>query len=113
MRLLNKSFIISMTVLFLFIGWQSQQTAESNELHEYACETCEKGQTGGAVWCDNCKVGYIDGIKVKCKSCFEGRTGKSIWCESCNAGYVDGKKIVCKGCFESKTKGTVCEVCKG
>ncbi len=77
-----KSFMVSIVILFLFVGYQSQQTAISSESDEHVCTACEKGQSG-----------------------------KTVWCESCNAGYVNSEKITCKGCFDSKTKGTICETC--
>ncbi len=112
MKIVVKSFLVSMTVLFLLIGYQSQQVLESSESKEHVCTACEKGNAGETVWCDSCNAGFVDGEMVKCKSCYEGKSGKNVWCGSCNAGYVDKEKITCKGCFESKTKGTVCEACQ-
>ncbi|MFQ5963838.1 MAG: hypothetical protein ACE5KZ_06100 [Candidatus Scalinduaceae bacterium] len=109
MRISVKSFVIAITILFLFIGYQSQQRVESRESHQHVCVACEKGQAGETVWCDSCNAGYIDGNMIKCKSCFDGKAGKVVWCDSCNVGYTNKSKITCKDCFD---KGTICEKCQ-
>ncbi|MGB0638210.1 MAG: hypothetical protein ACPGTU_02685 [Myxococcota bacterium] len=49
------------------------------------CESCTKGKSGEAVWCSHCKVGYVEGKKMKCEGCFNKATGKSDkGCESCS-----------------------------
>ncbi len=112
MNITVKSFVVSLFILFLFIGYQSQQIAESNESQKHVCTACEKGQAGETIWCDSCNAGFVKGNKVNCKSCFDGKSGENVWCQSCNVGYINSDKIECKGCFDAKINGTTCEICQ-
>ena len=78
---------------------------------EAAC-SCDKGKAGETVWCEACKVGYVDSDKTSCKDCFTGKSGDAVWCESCSAGYVEGKKTECKSCVKEAQDGTKCTECE-
>ncbi len=64
MKMIARFIIILITVVCLFIGYQSQQIIESGESQKHDCLTCDKGNSGETMWCSNCAVGYIDGKMV-------------------------------------------------
>ena len=49
--------------------------------------------------------------KPACESCAKGKSGEAVWCDHCGAGYVEGKKIKCEGCWKAKAEGTECTSC--
>ena len=57
------------------------------------------------------KACALKATSTACPACAKGKAGEAVWCDSCKVGYVDGKKIACKGCFVAKTGGPACEVC--
>lgn len=68
---------------------------------------------GKSGWCQDCKVGFIEGKEVKCQGCFNAMNSGGIgWCEGCNVGYIDGKKVKCKGCVDAKKSGGECKACQ-
>ena len=105
-----KYFFVIVSIAYLFLGCQSQQVVKKSSSEEHVCVACEKGKSGGTVWCNSCGAGYVKGEKVKCNHCYKGMSGeKDVWCESCNAGYLKGEKVDCKKCC---TTGVICKTCQ-
>jgi hypothetical protein len=43
---------------------------------EAACAECAKGEAGEAVFCKECKKGYVDGaVATECEGCFAKKAG--------------------------------------
>jgi hypothetical protein len=63
--------------------------------------TCVKAKAD-AGWCGDCKMGYVDGVRVKSQKLYEA-VGPSP---------NEGEKIDCDGCKKAMASGGVCEKCK-
>ena len=53
-------------------------------------------------WCDDCKVGYVAGVKIKSDALFKSLEGHE----------VDDAKIKCPSCKKAHEAGGLCESCK-
>jgi hypothetical protein len=67
----------------------------------YADCTCRTARVANG-WCQDCKVGYVDGVKISSKKLYEALEGKS---------FTTASEMKCKGCKEAFAKDGVCEHC--
>ncbi|RMG17029.1 MAG: hypothetical protein D6731_04870 [Planctomycetota bacterium] len=74
-------FLCAGLLLAAPLGCASKQAA-GDDAAAPAC-VCEKGKQGENVWCESCKVGYVDGKKVKCQDCYKAKTGQGPACTKC------------------------------
>ena len=59
---------IRVLALLLALGmtWGCTHTRDTTRplLHKPPCEACARGKAGGTIWCQTCKLGYVDGKKT-------------------------------------------------
>ena len=68
----------------------------------YADCTCESAKIKNG-WCQDCKVGYIAGVKIASKKLYDALQGKAL---------ADTSKMKCEGCKRAVAKDGKCQHCK-
>jgi hypothetical protein len=89
---MRKAAFVSLALVALLV---SSSTA-------YADCTCKSAKINNG-WCQDCKVGYIAGVKIASKKLYDAQQGKTI---------ADTAKLKCDGCKEAVAKNGKCHHCK-
>ncbi len=95
---------------------------EASHSHgEHKCAPCQEGQAGGTVWCDSCKMGFIEGktttdkaaVEAALKAATPAEAPAAATCAGCSKAkadctcHGDGETAAtCAGCSKAKAECT-------
>jgi hypothetical protein len=121
-----RALITLIFLSFLVTGCSKSEEHSHGEGHSHAhgehnCGPCEKGQAGGTIWCDSCKMGFIEGKTTTDKAAVDAAlkaekpaancAGCSKAKADCDCHGHDHEKSACS-CAAGKAGGTVwCDHC--
>jgi hypothetical protein len=76
-------------------GEHSHGEEHSHAHGEHNCGPCEKGMAGGTIWCDSCKMGFIEGKTSNDKAAVEAALKNAEPAATAECAGCDKSKAAC------------------